>query len=226
MRNQIRQRGGKRLEKRRRPMLGPVLVVALSSLALLLFSLPAEGENYQGVQKGAQQSAQAALPSPGWEITLLQTEPSSGREPAKEAEGETEALTLWTGADLELIAQTVWAEARGVESRAEQAAVVWCILNRVDAGTWGDTISQVVTSPSQFAWDPHSPVEAEFVELAEDVCRRWAAEKAGASDVGRTLPAEYLYFEGDGRHNHFRTEWEKDWGRTWDWSLPAPYLEG
>lgn len=121
MRNQIRQRGGKRLEKRRRPMLGPVLVVALSSLALLLFSLPAEGENYQGVQKGAQQSAQAALPSPGWEITLLQTEPSSGREPAKEAEGETEALTLWTGADLELIAQTVWAEARGVESRAEQA---------------------------------------------------------------------------------------------------------
>ena len=113
-----------------------------------------------------------------------------------------------------------------MESRAEQAAVVWCILNRVDAGTWGDTISQVVTYPSQFAWDPASPVEAEFVELAEDVCRRWAAEKAGASDVGRTLPAGYLYFEGDGERNHFRTEWEKDWGRTWDWSLPDPYLEG
>lgn len=226
MRNQIRQRGGKRLEKRRRPMLGLVLVVALSSMALLSFSLPAEGENYQGVQKVVQRSAQAALPSPGWEITLLQTEPSSGREPAKEAEGETEALTLWTGADLELIAQTVWAEARGVESRAEQAAVVWCILNRVDAGTWGDTISQVVTYPSQFAWDPVSPVEAEFVELAEDVCRRWAAEKAGASDVGRTLPTEYLYFEGDGERNHFRTEWKKDQGRTWDWSLPDPYLEG
>ena len=120
----------------------------------------------------------------------------------------------------------MWAEARGVESRAEQAAVVWCILNRVDAGTWGDTISQVVTYPSQFAWDPASPVEAEFVELAEDVCRRWAAEKAGASDVGRTLPAGYLYFEGDGERNHFRTEWEKDQGRTWDWSLPDPYLEG
>ena len=226
MRNQIRQRGGKRLEKRRRPMLGLVLVVALSSMALLSFSLPAEGENYQGVQKVVQRSAQAALPSPGWEITLLQTEPSSGREPAKEAEGETEALTLWTGADLELIAQTVWAEARGVESRAEQAAVVWCILNRVDAGTWGDTISQVVTYPSQFAWDPGSPVKAEFVELAEDVCLRWAAEKAGASDVGRTLPAGYLYFEGDGERNHFRTEWEKDQGLTWDWSLPDPYQEG
>lgn len=197
MRNQIRPRGGRSLAKRRRPMLGVVLVVALSSLALLSFSFPAEGENYQGVQKGAQA-----------------------------AEVEAEAPILWTEAELELIAQTVWAEARGVESRAEQAAVVWCILNRVDAGTWGDTISQVVTYPSQFAWDPASPVEAEFVELAEDVCRRWAAEKAGASDVGRTLPAGYLYFEGDGERNHFRTEWEKDWGRTWDWSLPDPYLEG
>lgn len=226
MRNQIRPRGGRRLAKRRRPMLGVVLVVALSSLALLSFSFPAEGENYQGVQKGVQQSAQAALPSPGWEITLIQAEPSSGQEMAQAAEGEAEALVLWTEAELELIAQTVWAEARGVESRAEQAAVVWCILNRVDAGTWGDTISQVVTYPSQFAWDPASPVEAEFVELAEDVCRRWAAEKAGASDVGRTLPAGYLYFEGDGERNHFRTEWEKDQGRTWDWSLPDPYQEG
>ena len=141
MRNQIRPRGGRRLAKRRRPMLGVVLVVALSSLALLSFSFPAEGENYQGVQKGAQQSAQAALPSPGWEITLVQAEPSSGREMAQAAEVEAEAPVLWTEAELELIAQTVWAEARGVESRAEQAAVVWCILNRVDAGTWGDTIS-------------------------------------------------------------------------------------
>lgn len=136
MRNQIRQRGGKRLAKCRRPVLGVVLVVALSSLVLLSFSFPAEGENYQDVQKGVQQSAQAALPSPEWEITLVQAEPSSGRETAKETGGETEAPELWTEADLELIAQTVWAEARGVESRAEQAAVVWCILNRVDAGTW------------------------------------------------------------------------------------------
>lgn len=137
MRNQIRQRGGKRLEKRRRPMLGPVLVVALSSLALLLFSSLLRGRTTRASRKGPSRAHKPALPSPGWEITLLQTEPSSGREPAKEAEGETEALTLWTGADLELIAQTVWAEARGVESRAEQAAVVWCILNRVDAGDLG-----------------------------------------------------------------------------------------
>lgn len=226
MRNQIKPKGGRRLEKRRHPMMGVVLAAALFVLVLLSFSFSAEGENYQGAKKGTQQSAQAALPSPGWKITLIQAEPSSGREMYQEAEGEAEAPVLWTEAELELIAQTVWAEARGVESQAEQAAVVWCILNRVDARTWGDTISQVVTYPSQFAWDPSSPVKAEFVELAEDVCLRWAAEKAGASDVGRTLPAGYLYFEGDGERNHFRTEWEKDQGLTWDWSLPDPYQEG
>lgn len=83
MRNQIRPRGGRRLAKRRRPMLGVVLVVALSSLALLSFSFPAEGENYQGVQKGVQQSAQAALPSPGWEKlpSFRQSPPAGGKWP-------------------------------------------------------------------------------------------------------------------------------------------------
>ena len=214
MRDQHRTRGGRRAAKRRHPILG-VALATLLPVALLSFSFPAEGESYQGTQEAPQRCVQTVFPS--------QNEPASVRETAKEEAG---APVLWTEADLELIAQTVWAEARGIKSRAEQAAVVWCILNRVDTGTWGDTISKVVTSPSQFAWDPHSPVEAEFVELAEDVCRRWAAEKAGASDVGRTLPAEYLYFEGDGRHNHFRTEWGKDQGRTWGWSFPDPYLEG
>lgn len=222
MRDQHRTRGGRRVAKRRHPVLG-VALATLLPVALLSFSFPAEGESYQGTQEAPQRYVQTVFPSPGWEIIIVQNEPASVRETAKEEAG---APVLWTEADLELIAQTVWAEARGIKSRAEQAAVVWCILNRVDTGTWGDTISKVVTSPSQFAWDPHSPVEAEFVELAEDVCRRWAAEKAGASDVGRTLPAEYLYFEGDGRHNHFRTEWEKDLGSVWDWSLPDPYKEG
>ena len=214
MRDQHRTRGGRRAAKRRHPILG-VALATLLPVALLSFSFPAEGESYQGTQEAPQRCVQTVFPSPGWEIIIVQNEPASVRETAKEEAG---APVLWTEADLELIAQTVWAEARGIKSRAEQAAVVWCILNRVDTGTWGDTISKVVTSPSQFAWDPHSPVEAEFVELA--------AEKAGASDVGRTLPAEYLYFEGDGRHNHFRTEWEKDQGRTWGWSFPDPYLEG
>lgn len=37
------------------------------------------------------------------------------------------------------------------------------------------------------------------------------------------LPREYLFFTGDGEHNHFRTEW--DGGQVWDWSLQSPYEE-
>lgn len=48
-------------------------------------------------------------------------------------------------------------------------------------------------------------------------------EKDGETEVGRVLPREYLFFTGDGEHNHFRTEWEG--GQTWDWSLRSPYEE-
>ena len=43
--------------------------------------------------------------------------------------------------------------------------------------------------------------------------------------MGRTIPADYLYFEGDGKENYFRKEYQGD-GAMWDWSLPDPYKEG
>ena len=52
---------------------------------------------------------------------------------------------------------------------------------------------------------------------------RWLNEKDGETEVGRVLPREYLFFTGDGKHNHFRTEW--DGGQVWDWSLQSPYEE-
>ena len=60
-------------------------------------------------------------------------------------------------------------------------------------------------------------------ELALDVIERWLDEKDGKADTGRVLPREYLFFTGDGEHNHFRTEW--DGGQVWDWSLQSPYEE-
>ena len=75
----------------------------------------------------------------------------------------------YSESDVELIAKTVWQEARGIERKAEQAAVVWCILNRVDDDRWGDTIAEVVTAPHQFAYDAGAPVTDELRRLAEDV---------------------------------------------------------
>jgi len=123
------------------------------------------------------------------------------------------------------LAKVVYGEAL-VCPTTERAAVVWCILNRVDDGHgyWADDVIGVVTQPSQFhGYDEDYPVLPELYELALDVLGRWQAEKNGASDVGRVLPAEYLYFHGDGEHNYFRTEWRG--GVTWDWSLPSPYEE-
>lgn len=126
-----------------------------------------------------------------------------------------------TQEEIETLAKIVYQEARGVKEDSHKAAVVWCILNRVDDGYWGDTIVEVATYPNAFAWVPDTPVEGELVDLVVDVITRWNYEKEGLSNVGRTLPKDYLYFTGDGSYNHFTREW----GSTdyWDWSLPDPY---
>lgn len=94
----------------------------------------------------------------------------------------------------------------------------------VDAGTYGETLADVLTTPWQFAYYESSPVTPELEALARDVLERWQAEQRGAEGVGRTLPEDYFFFEGDGLRNHFRKTYEKT-GATWDWSLPDPYGE-
>lgn len=127
-----------------------------------------------------------------------------------------------TVAELQTLAKIVYQEARGIPQKSHQAAVIWCILNRLDNGYWGDDIITVATYPNAFAWVPDTPVEEEFMDLAIDVVTRWNWEKQGLQDVGRTLPATYLYFTGDGDFNYFTREWKGT--EYWDWSLPDPYL--
>ena len=118
---------------------------------------------------------------------------------------------------VDLMARTIYAEARGC-STMEQAAVAWCVLNRVDAG-YGD-IETVLTAPHQFAtWG--GEIRQEQLDIAADVLMRWEREKGGEADVGRVLPREYLWFTGNGSENLFRDAY--DGGEYWDWSLPNPY---
>ena len=123
--------------------------------------------------------------------------------------------------EVELIGRTIWGEAEGVKSTAEQAAVAWCILNRVDDS--GKTIEQVVTAPHQFVgfYRVTGEVPEHFMELAEDVLLRWRMEKAGMEDVGRVLPEDYLFFIGDGARNYFSKEWKST--DYWGWTLKSPY---
>ena len=125
--------------------------------------------------------------------------------------------------EIPYIARTVWGEARGC-SETEQAAVIWCILNRVDSSIryMPDNIIDVVTQKHQFlGYVKTFPVTEEIRELVIDVLTRWEMEKAGVENVGRVLPPEYMWFHGDGRHNHFRDSYRG--GNRWDWSLDSPY---
>ncbi len=124
--------------------------------------------------------------------------------------------------DVEMLAKLIWGEARGVPSTEQKAAVVWCVLNRVDSPLYPDNIKAVVTQKYQFdGYDESYPLTDEFLKIAEDVLVRWHQEKAGAIDVGRVLPKEYLYFVGDGVLNYFSKEWKSQ--DHYDWSLPSPY---
>jgi len=140
-----------------------------------------------------------------------------------EVDIEPEEEHDYTEQDVTLVAKTVYGEAQGCTT-TEQAAVVWCILNRVDSDDpyYPDSISGVVTQANQFVgYSENNPVTDEIHDLVIDVLDRWEAEKAGEEDAGRVLPSDYLYFSGDGVHNYFRNEYRG--GQVWDWSLESPY---
>lgn len=128
--------------------------------------------------------------------------------------------------EITAMAKTVWGEARGIESRMEQAAVVWCVLNRCDK--YGTSLGETVTAPNQFHYGETFPTVDDYgrdlTELVRDVISRWEREKNGQTDVGRVLPSDYIYFGGDGQRNYFRNDFNFD-GDIWDWSLPDPYEE-
>lgn len=122
--------------------------------------------------------------------------------------------------DIERMSQAVWGEARGC-TPTEQAAVVWCILNRVDDPRWPDTIEEVCITSQFNGYNPTNPIDPDIYALTLDVYVRWVREHTGEQDVGRVLPASYCFFYGDGKHNHFQESFGAD--EVWDWSLPSPY---
>ena len=98
----------------------------------------------------------------------------------------------WTHEEVAALAKMLWGEARGVPSETEQAACVWCVLNRVDQG-YG-SILEVVTAPSQFVgYRENNPIDETLWLLSEDVLTRWQREKDGETEVGRVLPPDYLF---------------------------------
>lgn len=162
--------------------------------------------------RAAQEAIPEPEPEPEVEIKVIASAPTTS---AHEPETPVGA-----------IAKVIYREARGVSSIMRQAAVAWCILNRVDAGA-GDILS-VCMAPNQFAYSYNTPTIDDYgrdlLALAEDVLSRWEREAAGETDVGRVLPKAFRYFSADpsGVDNIFRDNWKAPY-TIWDWSLPNPY---
>lgn len=117
---------------------------------------------------------------------------------------EPEYEMYFTDADVTACAKMLWGEARGC-TREGQAKCVWVVCNRVDDPRFPDTITGVVSQPSQFhGYSPDFPVTDELYAVALDVLTRWSMEKQGA-EIVRELPTEYLWFTGTGKENVFRS---------------------
>lgn len=147
------------------------------------------------------------------------------------AESTENVAALYTEADARALAQMAYGECRGVESlvingkvisgTCQKAATMWVVLNRYDAG-YADSIVDVVAAPYQFVgYRASNPVDPELLELAHDVLERWSAEQRGSKDAGRIIPADYLWFVGDGKHNHFSNIYGA--GKYYNWQLPDVY---
>lgn len=123
--------------------------------------------------------------------------------------------------EIKMLAKLVYREARGMKTTKEKAAVVWCVLNRVDNKEYGNSISKVIKEKHQFAWVPNTPVTKELYNLSKDVVTRWLLEKQGCKNVGRVLPKSYLFFAGRNGKNYFRKTYKSR--SYWNWSLASPY---
>ena len=125
--------------------------------------------------------------------------------------------------DILVLASVVYNEARGVDSRMEQSAVAWTVLNRVDSELYPNDIIEVCTAKYQFAYERMTIPNEECIEIARDVVFRWLMEKRGIEEVGRVLPKDYLFFAGRNGHNWFRKDYDSR--VYWTWDLENPYEE-
>lgn len=137
---------------------------------------------------------------------------------------EVKAEDLFTKEERHALAKLLWGEARGIDSDTEKAAVIWCVLNRVDSEDpyYPDDILGVVKQRGQFAgYKASHPIDEYLLWIVDDVLVRWATD-----GNGRVLPSDYLFFASKASegyaHNYFRKLF-KDPGPRWDWSLPSPY---
>ena len=170
------------------------------------------------------QEAQTEISKKDDEIKQLNKDVANLKKQLSSQKNSSSAKTNSTAktkeSDVEMIAKTVYGEARGLND-FERSMVIWCILNRVASS--GQSIRQVITAKNQFVgYKSSHPVKQDMLNLARDVLSRWEREKAGETNVGRTLPKGYLWFRAKDGHNVFRNKFDGNY-TIWDMNCANPY---
>ena len=187
-------------------------ILALTAVIILTATIPVNAEWTQ-TQTTANQIANLARSIGLAESNPIITEASriwwsEEQKKIEQEEAEKQAFLQEHYNDAVMMAKVMYGEAKGISSKRELSMICWTILNRYDAGTFGGSISAVITAPRQFAYRAKAPTVnqcgVDLLALAQDVFLRWRAEKNGETDVGRTLPPGYCYYKGDGKHNYFQ----------------------
>jgi hypothetical protein len=105
----------------------------------------------------------------------------------------------YTEQDVTALAKAVYGEASGLPAD-EQALVVWCALQRVDAG-YG-SIQAVVTAPRQFAYKASNPVTDSIRSVCEQACKDWSDGKQAPLLSPYATSRPYLWFTGGHYDTH------------------------
>lgn len=128
--------------------------------------------------------------------------------------------TWFSNEEIRLVTLIVMAEDMIAYSDTIWAAHVWCILNRLDSGSFPNTIGTILAQKGQF--DTYLPENLaktpspEVERIVRDVFARYVYEKIGAPEelVGRVLPSDWCFFRGEGsKYNHF---YRYCWGDRYD----------
>ena len=134
---------------------------------------------------------------------------SAAVAPARPAPLKITAAPPYTDRDVEILAKTVWGEARDCAPE-EQRLVIWTVFQRVDATGWGNTVEAVVTAKHQFSgYRANNPVDPGIYEVAAAELTNWANGAEPPTHPVYAPTAPYYYFDGDGANNYFREAWQR-----------------
>lgn len=181
-----RRRGRKRLIKK--VVIGICLVGIITCAGFILTrNVPGEKTISE-----AESSAELITPSEDVSVVPETTSEASFEIVTETPESKTEPEPLYTEEDLTAMVKTLAGECYDCEIQ-DKYNVAWAIINRVrNGGFGGNTVLQVVSSPSQFCgyWHQSRAISDSDYAVAKDVLT--------ACYAGEDAPVDYLYFSSNG----------------------------